>query len=53
MPREVEQKLRQEGTAMGLAGRRLDSYVYGKLREQGWLPPKELGSGYHKKRVHR
>jgi hypothetical protein len=40
MPEAMERKLREEGRKKGLTGKRLDAYVYGTLRKQGWKPKK-------------
>lgn len=41
MPKKLEEKLRKEALAKGLRGERIDAYVYGALRKQGWRPQKE------------
>jgi len=41
MPKKLEERLRKEGQAKGLTGKRLDAYIYGTLRKTGWEPPKK------------
>ena len=41
MPKKLEEKLKKEGQAKGLTGKRLDDYIYGALRKTGWEPPKK------------
>jgi len=41
MPKKLEEKLKKEGQAKGLTGKRLDAYIYGTLRKTGWEPPKK------------
>ena len=41
MPKKLEERLRKEGQAKGLTGKRLDAYIYGALRKTGWEPPKK------------
>lgn len=38
MPKKLEQKLREEAKKKGLKGDKLDAYVYGTMRKQGWIP---------------
>ena len=41
MPKKLEEKLKKEGQAKGLTGKRLDAYIYGALRKTGWEPSKK------------
>ena len=41
MPEKLERKLREEGRKKGFTGERLDRFVYGTLRRQGWKPSRE------------
>ena len=41
MPKKLERKLRRQGLARGLSGKRLSAYIYGTLRKTGWVPKKE------------
>lgn len=45
MPKAEEEKLRNQGRKKGLTGERLDAYVYGTLRKQGWKPSREKNKG--------
>lgn len=41
MPKKEEQKLKRQAKKKGLKGDRLNAYVYGTLRKEGWKPKRE------------
>ncbi len=38
MPKKEEAKLKRQAKKKGLKGKRANAYVYGTLREMGWVP---------------
>ncbi len=38
MPVELERKLTSEAEAKGLTGKHKDAYIYGTMRQTGWVP---------------
>jgi hypothetical protein len=38
MPKELENKLRQEAIRRRLTGKNKDAYIYGTMRKTGWEP---------------
>ncbi len=50
MPKELENKLRQEGVSKGLKGDRLNAYVYGTMYKMGWRPQRPKSKIYKKGR---
>jgi len=49
MPKELEEKLRQEGIKKGFTGERLRKYIYGGLRNTGWTPSTQKKHKKHPK----
>ncbi len=41
MPKKEEEKLKRQARKKGLSGERLNAYVYGTLRKEGWVPRRE------------
>lgn len=41
MPKALERKLFREGRKRGFSSDRLNAYVYGTLRNIGWIPRKQ------------
>jgi len=41
MPKRLEQKLLREASKAGLSGKRKDAFVYGTMRNTGWVPEAE------------
>ena len=41
MPKAEEERLRKEAKKKHLKGKRLNAYVYGTLRKEGWKPERE------------
>jgi hypothetical protein len=41
MPKALERKLNKEAKKKGLTGKRKDAYVYGTMRNTGWVPNRE------------
>lgn len=55
MPKAQEKRLKAKARKIGLTGDRFNAYVYGSLRETGWVPSvqrktKEILDGLKKKR---
>ena len=55
MPKSVEKRLKAKARKIGLTGERFNKYVYGGLRETGWIPStqkktKEIMDGIRKRR---
>lgn len=52
MPKELERDLERRGRKKGLAGERLDAYIYGTMRRLGWRPKRERASEHEKTKKH-
>jgi len=50
MPKELENRLRNEGIRKGLKGDELSSYIYGTMYKLGWRPSKPKSRIYKKGR---
>lgn len=50
MPIALEKRLRAEARKKGLTGKRADAYVYGTMRNTGWMPTKKKRKKKRKKK---
>lgn len=41
MPKKLERRLQKSAKEKGLRGKHQDAYVYGALRNLGWMPKKK------------
>ena len=45
MPKAMEEALIIAGRAKGFRGKRLNKYVYGRMRKTGWVPSTQKKGG--------
>jgi len=51
MPKALERRLKKQAKKKGLKGERKDAYVYGTMRNTGWVPEREKHAKAKSKRI--